>query len=201
MLENAIAGFSLALSLIMVVGPQNAFVLRQGLRREHVLVVALTCVLSDVVLIAIGVAGFSVIVNSLTWIKEFLVVAGAVFLCAYGVISARRAIVDGQRLEPAGVGTGSLRRAFLTSLALAWLNPLVYLDTVLLLGSVSTGYGNPAAFAAGACAASFAFFFCLGFGSHRLAPYFARPAAWRIFDALVAVIMFAVAARLVFGLA
>ena len=197
MLLNAISGFTLFLSMIMVVGPQNAFVLRQGIKGEHVLAVALTCALSDLVLITIGVSGFGLVVASATWIAIYLRIIGAAFLASYGVLSLRRAFVGNQKLEAASNPSGQLRPVVLTCLALSWLNPLVYLDTIVLLGSVSTGYQFPALYAIGAMVASFCFFFSVGFGSRHLAPLFLWPHAWRIFDVLTAAIMFAVTAQLI----
>lgn len=197
MLLNALSGFTLFLSMIVVVGPQNAFVLRQGIRGEYVLAVALTCALSDVVLVTVGVSSFGFIVASAAWIAVYLRIAGAVFLAAYGILSLRRAMVDTQVLQPADAPMGKFWPVVLTCLAFAWLNPLVYLDTIILFGSVSTGYQFPALFAVGAMLASFCFFLALGYGSRYLAPLFARPHAWRIFDVATAGIMFTVVARLI----
>lgn len=192
----AISGFLLGLSLIMAIGAQNAFVLRQGLRREHVFAVCLTCAVSDAVLIAAGVGGMGWLSGRAPWIAPAMTWAGAAFLLVYGLLSFRRALRPGV-LAAAGQGAGGLRAALLTCLALTWLNPHVYLDTVVVLGSVAARYpGSGLAFGAGATAASFVFFFVLGYGARALAPVFARPAAWRVLDLGVGFVMWAIATRL-----
>jgi L-lysine exporter family protein LysE/ArgO len=196
-MHAAASGFLLGLSLIMAIGAQNAFVLRQGLRREHVLAVCLTCALSDAVLIAAGVAGMGWLAREVPWLAPAMTWAGAAFLAVYGALSLRRAFAPGV-LTAAGQGGGSLRSALLTCLALTWLNPHVWLDTVVLLGSVAAQYpGNATAFGIGAATASFAFFFALGYGARALAPVFARSAAWRLLDVAVGLVMWTIAAKLV----
>lgn len=194
----AVAGFSLGFSLILAIGAQNAFVLRQGLRREHVFPIVLTCALSDAALIAAGVAGFGALAEALPWLESVMRYGGAAFLAVYGARAFRAAWRGGEAME-AGRAAGSLRTALLTCLALTWLNPHVYLDTVVLLGSISAQYDNAVAFALGAMTASFVFFFSLGYGARLLAPLFARPVAWRVLDVLVGAIMWAIAAKLVLG--
>jgi len=190
------SGFFLGLSLILAIGAQNAFVLRQGLRREHVFAVCLTCALSDAVLIAAGVMGMGWIARELPWLAPAITWAGATFLFVYGAMSFARAVRPGA-LAPAGQGAGTLRTALLTCLALTWLNPHVWLDTVVLVGSVAATYpGSGAAFGAGAATASVVFFFALGYGARALAPVFARPAAWRVLDLGVGLVMWAIAGRL-----
>ena len=192
----AISGFLLGLSLIVAIGAQNAFVLRQGLRREHVFAVCLTCALSDAILIAAGVSGMSWLAIRAPWIAPAMTWGGAAFLLVYGGLSFARALRPGA-LAPAGQGAGGLRAALLTCLALTWLNPHVWLDTVVLIGSVAAQYpGDAAAFGTGATAASFVFFFALGYGARTLAPVFARPAAWRALDLAVGAVMWTMAARL-----
>jgi L-lysine exporter family protein LysE/ArgO len=192
----AASGFFVGLSLILAIGAQNAFVLRQGLRREHVFAVCLTCALSDAILIAAGVAGMGWLATEAPWLAPAMTWAGAAFLIVYGALALRRALSPGA-LAAAGQGGGSLRAALATCLALTWLNPHVWLDTVVLLGSVSAQYpGNGLAFGLGAATASFAFFFALGYGARALAPVFARPAAWRLLDIGVGVVMWAIAAKL-----
>jgi L-lysine exporter family protein LysE/ArgO len=184
------AGFLLGLSLIVAIGAQNAFVLRQGLRREHVLPLVLTCAVSDAVLIGLGVGGFATMLSRIVWLDPLMRYAGAAFLLVYAIRSLRSAFAGGNALETEGQTTTSLQSALLTCLALTWLNPHVYLDTVVLLGSISTRYaGQELAFALGAMTASFAFFFSLGYGARLLAPLFAKPVAWRILDGLIALIM------------
>ncbi|WP_135501709.1 LysE/ArgO family amino acid transporter [Roseovarius aestuariivivens] len=197
-MEAVLAGFGLGFSLILAIGAQNAFVLRQGLRRAHVLPVVLTCALSDAVLIAAGVAGFGALAEAVPGLERIMRYGGAAFLLWYGARAFWAAWRGGEALK-AGQGAGSLRAALLTCLALTWLNPHVYLDTVVLLGSISAQYDNRLAFALGAMTASFVFFFSLGYGARGLAPLFARPAAWRGLDALVGLVMWAIAAKLLLG--
>ncbi len=198
MFHAAYAGFSLGFSLILAIGAQNAFVLRQGLRRQHVFPVVLTCALSDAVLVSVGVAGFSVIAEVLPWIAPALRFGGAAFLIWYGARSFLAAWRGGEALRAAGAADGGLRAALLTCLALTWLNPHVYLDTVMLIGTISTQYGEGAAwFGAGAVVASFVFFFGLGYGARLLAPVFARPRAWQVLDLVIGVVMWAIAAKLI----
>lgn len=199
----AVAGLGLGLSLIIAIGAQNAFVLRQGLRREHVLAVVVICALSDAVLITVGVAGGGALFTALPWLVEIIRWVGAAFLITYGVLAAVRALsrpkpdADGLRAER-GAGATSLAVAIATCLALTWLNPHVYLDTVLLLGSVGSTHGDQRWwFAAGATLGSILWFTSLGFGARLLAPLFAKRLAWRILDGLIAVVMIAIAVSLV----
>ncbi|WP_420397314.1 LysE/ArgO family amino acid transporter [Nioella sp.] len=194
------AGFYLGFSLILAIGAQNAFVLRQGLRRTHVFPVVLTCAISDAVLIALGVGGFSVMIDLIPWIAPALRFGGAAFLIWYGARSFHAMWRGGEALRAADTGAGSLRAALLTCLALTWLNPHVYLDTVLLIGSIATQYGENAHwFGAGAVTSSFTFFFSLGYGARLLAPVFARPRAWQVLDGVIGLVMWAIAAKLLFG--
>lgn len=200
MVEAALAGFALGLSLIVAIGAQNAFVLRQGIRREHVLPVVLACAVSDAVLIAAGVAGVGALVAAAPALATAVRWAGAAFLLGYAALALRRAWRGGEALEAGGRSAGSARRAVGVCLALTWLNPHVYLDTVLLIGSLSTGFpGREAAFGAGAVAASFAFFFALGYGARLLRPVFARPEAWQVFELMVAAVMVVIALGLIAG--
>lgn len=198
MLLTAATGFVTGLSLIVVIGAQNAFVLRQGLRREHVGPVVAVCAASDALLIAAGVAGLGAIVQAT---PAALVVArwgGAGFLLVLAVAAVRRATRH-EHLDPADASPGPLAASLLAALALTWLNPHVYLDTVVLLGGLSTQQDAPWAFGAGAGAASLAWFSALGFGARALRPLFARPGAWRVLDLGVAGVMVAVAVSLVLG--
>ncbi|PWJ16909.1 LysE/ArgO family amino acid transporter [Jannaschia seohaensis] len=193
-----LSGFGLGLSLILAIGAQNAFVLRQGLRGEHVLPVVLTCAVSDALLIAAGVAGFGVLVEAMPWIVPVLRWGAAAFLLAYGARAFRSAWQGGAALQT-GEAAGSRRRAVAICLALTWLNPHVYLDTLVLLGSISTQSPDPALFGAGAITASFTFFFSLGFGATLLRPVFAKPSAWRALDFAIGLVMWALALSLVLG--
>jgi len=191
-------GFLLGLSLIVAIGAQNAFVLRQGLRGEHVLAVCLACALSDAALIAAGVAGFGAAAKAAPWLLPAMRWGGAAFLILYALRSLRAALRGGETLTPADAARAPLGATLATCLALTWLNPHVYLDTVALLGSISTQYpGREAAFAAGAMTASFVFFFALGYGARLLRPLFARPSAWRALDGGVALVMTALAVKLI----
>ncbi len=200
MLTAIFAGFRLGLGLILAIGAQNAFVLRQGIRREHVFATSLFCALSDAILIAIGVSGFAAASLAAPWLAPLLRWGGVVFLVWYGFRALRAAFAGGAALRAAeGEGQG-LRTTLLTVAAFTWLNPHVWLDTVVLLGSVSAQYpGQALGFALGAMTASFAFFFSLGYGARLLAPLFARPRAWQVLDAVVGLTMWSLAASLAFG--
>ncbi|HKL06749.1 MAG TPA: LysE/ArgO family amino acid transporter [Roseovarius sp.] len=194
-MQALVAGFALGFSLILAIGAQNAFVLRQGLRREHVLPVVLVCAISDAVLVTAGILGFGALARAVPGLETVMRFGGAAFLIWYGARNFIAAWRGGEVLE-AGAAAGSLRRALLTCLALTWLNPHVYLDTVVLLGSISAQYDDTLAFGAGAVTASFTFFFALGYGARGLAPLFRRPASWRVLDAVVGLTMWAIAAKL-----
>ena len=194
------AGFSLGFSLIIVIGAQNAFVLRQGLNREYVFAVCLVCAASDAALILLGVSGFYLMVAQLPWLETAARYGGSAFLLVYGARSFRAALRSSDSLKAAEHADGTLGRAVATCLGLTWLNPHVYLDTVVLLGSVSTQYpGAKAAFAGGAVLASFVFFFALGYGARILIPFFAKPVSWKILDAVIGVVMWFIAASLLLG--
>ncbi|MCS5722473.1 LysE/ArgO family amino acid transporter [Herbiconiux sp. CPCC 203407] len=247
----ALAGLGFGLSLIVAIGAQNAFVLRQGLLRRHVLAVVAVCAISDVVLIGLGVSGIGVLVERLPALLVAARIGGAVFLVVYGLLAARRALRPGAALTPdlaapeVGEGrrdggivgdgiapgeavgtdhtatgsastttstapatrrrtsraTGGLLAAILTALALTWLNPHVYLDTVVLLGSIASTHGDSRwIFGAGAALGSIIWFTALGYGARLLRPVFAKPVAWRVLDGIIAVMMIAIAASLLLGL-
>jgi L-lysine exporter family protein LysE/ArgO len=197
MTHGFLPGFVLGLSLILAIGAQNAFVLRQGLRRSHVFWVCLTCAVSDAVLIAVGVTGFGALGQAVPWFETVMRYGGAAFLIWYGGQNFKSAWQGGEALDDTGPAEGSLKSALLTVLALTWLNPHVYLDTVVLLGSISAQYESRMAFGAGAVLASFGFFFALGYGARLLAPYFVNPRAWQILDAVIGITMWAIAVRLI----
>ncbi|MGW1724058.1 LysE/ArgO family amino acid transporter [Streptomyces sp. NPDC002306] len=199
-LAAAAAGFGTGLSLIVAIGAQNAFVLRQGIRRDAVLAVVGICALSDAALIALGVGGVGALV--VAWPGALTVVGwiGGAFLLGYGALAARRVLRPGDALRTDGPGPGSLRRAVLTCLALTWLNPHVYLDTVFLLGSVAADRGPLRwTFGLGAACASLCWFAALGFGARLLSRFLARPASWRVLDGLVAATMITLGALLIAG--
>jgi L-lysine exporter family protein LysE/ArgO len=193
-------GFFLGLSLILAIGAQNAFVLRQGLAREHVFAICLICALSDAALIAAGVAGFGWIVETSPAAVDALRWGGAVFLAVYGARALWSAVSGAGALRAASESAQSLGRAVTLCLAFTWLNPHVYLDTVVLVGAVAAGQDEGRwIFGAGAMTASFVFFFALGYGARMLAPVFARPLAWRILDGVIAIFMWGLAVTLMLG--
>ncbi|WP_055617484.1 LysE/ArgO family amino acid transporter [Streptomyces phaeochromogenes] len=198
-LTAAAAGFGTGLSLIVAIGAQNAFVLRQGIRRDAVLAVVGICALSDAALIALGVGGVGAVV--VAWPEALTAVAliGGAFLIGYGCLAVRRVFRPSALLVEAGTA-GSRRRAVLTCLAMTWLNPHVYLDTVFLLGSIAADRGPLRwTFGLGAVLASLVWFAALGFGARLLSRFLARPSAWRVLDALVAAMMIALGVTLVAG--
>ncbi|MEV6902992.1 LysE family transporter [Amycolatopsis sp. NPDC051372] len=191
------AGFGTGLSLIVAIGAQNTFVLQQGLRGGAVKRLIVVCALSDVVLIAVGVSGIGAVLQRWPAAITAIGVVGGAFLVTYGFLAARRAMKPGT-LTTSALEPVSPQRTVLTGLALTWLNPHVYLDTVLLLGSVAAGQGGGrSVFGVGAALASAVWFSALGLGARRLAGVFARPAAWRILDGLIAVTMTALGVSMV----
>ncbi|MES2144914.1 MAG: LysE/ArgO family amino acid transporter, partial [Pseudomonadota bacterium] len=200
MLEAAVQGYLVAVSLILAIGAQNAFVLRQGLRREHVGAVVAVCAISDAVLITIGVAGFGVLTATVPWIGEAMRWAGVAFLLVYGALRFKAALQGGEALKPAAGEGASLQRVVATSLILTWANPHVYLDTVILMGSISAQYAPyQVAFGVAAVLGSTSFFSALGFGARLLAPIFARPAAWVWLEVVVGLTMWGIAGALAWG--
>ncbi|XAT60408.1 LysE family transporter [Rhodobacteraceae bacterium Araon29] len=195
-MQALFSGFGLGLSLILAIGAQNAFVLRAGLLKRYVFIVCLTCSLSDALLIYIGVNGLGRFVQSMPVIIDVMRYGGAIFLVLYGAKSLYSAWRGGTGLKAAGEFS-TLRAAALTCLALTWLNPHVYLDTVILLGSIAVQSPQPGVFGIGAILASFVFFFTLGYGAQLLAPFFARPRAWQVLDIGIAAVMFSIAFGLI----
>lgn len=197
MLNSALHGFVMGLSLIVPIGAQNAFVLKQGLKQQHVFAICLCCALSDAILISAGVLGFSELVmlhpDWLNIAKYF----GATFLLVYGVLHFYQAWKAEQRLEVRPNDVPSLYKVLLICLGLTWLNPHVYLDTVVLLGSISTQYPNTQLyFALGAIIASLLFFFSLGYAARLLQPIFQQPKAWKILDVVIGCVMWVIAISL-----
>jgi len=196
-----LAGLGFGLGLIVAIGAQNAYVLRQGIRREHVGVVVAVCAVSDVLLITVGAAGVGAVIARHTTALTVVTVLGAAVLLVYAAQAVRRAIRPAAlNVRPNGGEPTRIGSVLLAALALTWLNPHVYLDTVVLLGSVSATYATPWLFALGAAIASIGWFAGLGFGARLLAPVFAKPSAWRIFDIGVAVVMTGIAVKLLLGL-
>lgn len=193
-------GLGAGLALIVAIGAQNAFVLRQGIRGEHVGLVVLICMISDIVLITGGIFGIGAVIAAVPAVVVIIRIAGAVFLIGYAALAAKRAIRPGALTE--GTQQGSLgRKAVLaTALTLTWLNPHVYLDTVLLLGTLANQHGELRWwFGAGAALGSVVWFSALGYGAKLLRPIFAKPAAWRILDGLIAAIMLFLGLKMAFG--
>jgi L-lysine exporter family protein LysE/ArgO len=192
LVTDLLLGFGTMMTLIVAIGAQNAFVLRQGLRRQAVVRVVAVCALSDAILVAVGVAGFGVIVKKFPQAITVAAVAGGIFLLGYGFLAARRAF----RPSALDAGTETSRRPVLTALALTWLNPHVYLDTLVLLGSIAAGRWL---FGVGAVTASITWFVALGFGARLLSPLFAKPRAWRVLDGLIAAVMITLGVTLIAG--
>lgn len=190
LIPPAIEGFLLGGGLIIAIGAQNAFILRQGLLRSHVFILCLICAFSDALLIAIGVAGLGALIEQNEGLLKLVAVLGAVFLLAYAFIAARRAYHPQPMTAQSG-NAPTLRVAIATVLAFTFLNPHVYLDTVVLVGSISAQYAGTKrlAFGSGAGLASFVWFFALGFGARWLAPLFAKAIAWQVLDIIIALVM------------
>jgi L-lysine exporter family protein LysE/ArgO len=192
-LAAALAGFVASAGLIIAIGSQNAFVLRQGLLQRHVGLVVATCALGDIALISCGVAGVGALVRAWPALLQALRFGGAMFLAVYGLMAAQRVWRGTGSLAPGSEDERSWRLVLPACLAFTFLNPHVYLDTMILLGGLSTQYPGPTqwAFAGGACLASVTWFSTLGYGSRLLMPVFRSPVAWRALDAFVAVFMIA----------
>lgn len=194
-----LSGLLLGLSLILAIGSQNAFVLKQGLKREHVFFICLFCALSDAILISAGVAGFGAVTARYPHVVEIAKIAGALFLLVYGLQSLYASWRKSHALTATGQAVGSLKKVLLLCFGFTWLNPHVYLDTLVLVGMVSTGASSKLVFASGAVSASFLFFFALGYGARLLRPLFAAPKAWNVLDAVVGILMLYLAGHLYFG--
>ncbi|WP_040163875.1 LysE/ArgO family amino acid transporter [Microbacterium gorillae] len=210
-----LTGLGTGLSLIIAIGAQNAFVLRQGIRREHLLAVVLVCALSDALLISLGVSGVGLALQAVPMLVVVVRWVGVAFLVSYAVLALRRAwrpSGDALSAEDAGTADGGAARTtttrvrsttltatVLTTLAITWLNPHVYLDTVFLLGSIAQAQPNRLLFALGAISGSFLWFFALAYGARHLGRWLSSPRSWRILDVVIAVIMLAIAASLALG--
>ena len=195
---SVLAGFGFSLTLIIAIGAQNAFVLRQGLRREHVLAVVAVCAASDAVLIAAGIGGLGALLGQAPGALTAVRWGGAAFLLGYAVLAARRALRPGT-LTPLDRPPATLRATLLACLAFTFLNPHVYLDTVVLLGAIAHQDPHRWLFGLGAVTASGVWFTALGFGAGRLAPLLAHPLAWRVVDGLIAALMTALGLALLLG--
>jgi L-lysine exporter family protein LysE/ArgO len=199
-MHDALAGFATSLALIVAIGSQNAFVLRQGILREHVLALVAFCALSDALLIIVGVAGGGALVQQYPVALEVARIGGALFLAAYALFAARRALHPAALLPLDAPGL-SLPAALATCFGFTFLNPHVYLDTVVLLGAIATQRGEVGRwwFGLGAASASLCWFTALGFGARLLRPVFARPLAWQVLDGIIAATMASLALVVWFG--
>lgn len=200
MLTTALAGLGFGFGLIVAIGAQNAYVMRQGLRREHIGVVVAICTLSDIVLISLGAAGVGALIQAHPAVLVVVTLLGCAVLIGYAAQALRRAMRAEVLLADGSGEAVPLASVALTAAALTWLNPHVYLDTVVLVGSVASTYPAPWVFAGGAMLASVVWFSALGFGARVLRPLFTKPAAWRLFDVAVAAIMISVAVGMLLGL-
>tara|TARA_B110000967_G_scaffold23533_1_gene21685 strand:- start:1590 stop:2210 length:621 start_codon:yes stop_codon:yes gene_type:complete len=199
MLSSFLTGFILGFSLIIAIGPQNAFVLRQGILGQNIFYVALFCALSDALLIIIGVAGISFLFNNFIYHNsDILFGLSAIWLFGYGVLKLRSSFKSNKSIKTEFSSIKSLSQTISTIAALTFLNPHVYLDTMILTGSISQQfYGfQKIVFALGSCLASFIFFFSLGYGARLLTPLMKRPFSWKVLDSLVALIMFTISFKL-----
>ncbi len=202
MISAAFTGFFTSISLILAIGAQNAYVLRQGLLRSHVFPLCLFCALSDALLIIAGVAGFGYIVNLAPWLPTVMALGGAAFLILYGATRLYAVWVGEYALKIGGNST-TMWSTLGVAAALTWLNPHVYLDTLGLIGAISTQYievNQKWAFGVAAAFASFIFFFSLGYGARLLTPYMKSTHTWRILDFIIGITMFAIAAKLLLSL-
>jgi L-lysine exporter family protein LysE/ArgO len=200
MTADFIAGFLSSAALIIAIGAQNAFVLRQGIRREHVLPVVLLCAGADALLICTGIAGLGALIQASPVLLDVTRYGGALFLVAYGLAAVRRALQTREMAVSTELAV-PLGAAMTACLAFTFLNPHVYLDTVILLGALASqrGSGGRWTFGLGAVAASFVWFFALGFGARLLGPLFSKPTAWRTLDWLIALIMLGLGTALLVG--
>lgn len=194
-----LAGLLLGASLIVAIGAQNAFVLRQGLLQTHRFTVALFCACSDALLIAAGVGGVGIAVGQHPRILALIACIGALVLLWYGVQALRRAIHPHTMTADAPGKSSSIWQVIATCAGFTWLNPHVYLDTVLLIGSLASAWPVPGPrfmFAVGAATSSFIWFFSLAYGARLLVPLFRKPMAWRVLDVLIAIVMWSIAIKL-----
>ncbi|MBP6043594.1 MAG: amino acid transporter [Rhodoluna sp.] len=192
-------GFFAGLSLIVAIGAQNAFVIRQGLTRQHVFVVVAICALADAALIALGIAGLGAIIQGLPWLLEVIRWFGVAYLTWFGIKSVRSAFKS-EVMDTSGAQTTSLKKVVTSVLGFTLLNPHVYLDTVILLGSISNQFAdNRWVFGFGAMAASVVWFSSIGFGAKAASRFMSKPIFWRVLDSLIAVVMFSIALYLAFA--
>ncbi len=191
-------GFGIGSGLIVAIGAQNAFVLKQGLKQQYVFWLCLICALSDSILIACGVLGFAEIMTASPILITVAKYLGATFLLVYGAKAFYAAFKTTQSMDLDSSQKQTLTQALVTCLAFTWLNPHVYLDTVVLIGSVATQLEDKVSFALGSIFASWVFFFSLGYGARLLKPLFTNPKAWKILDFIIGCVMWSIAITLLF---
>jgi len=197
-MSSYISGFLLGFSFILAIGAQNAFVLKQGLKKQHVFLVCSICAISDALLITLGVSGFGEIVSRFPSVESVARYGGALFLSLYAIKSFLSSLTNTHTLSPADEAPESVTKIIVMSLAFTWLNPHVYLDTVVLLGAISTKYeATRIQFGLGAVSSSFIFFYGLGYGAKALLPLFQKPISWKILEFMIGVIMLSIAFSLI----
>ena len=188
-----VSGFFLSFSLILAIGPQNAYVLRQGLLRQHVFPIAIFCAISDIILILLGIFGFGSIISGLEDFSQYMFIIGGIWLSGYGILRLKGAYVADSFLEASKEEVSDLKLVLMNCAVLTWLNPHVYIDTLILIGTVSIRFEDTVQFGMGACFASILFFFSLAFGARILSPLMSSKKAWQILDVIIALVMFTLA--------
>lgn len=188
-----VSGFFLSFSLILAIGPQNAFVLRQGLLRQHVFPIAIFCAISDIILILLGIFGFGSIISGFEDFSQYMFIIGGIWLSGYGILRLKGAYVADSFLEASKEEVSDLKLVLMNCAVLTWLNPHVYIDTLILIGTVSISFEDTVQFGMGACFASILFFFSLAFGARILSPLMSSKKAWQILDVIIALVMFTLA--------
>lgn len=191
-MDALLYGFAISLSLIFAIGAQNSFVLKQGIRGEHILPVVLVCAFSDMLLFAVGVSGFHLLIQKIPSAYTLALYGGALFLFIYGLLCFKAAFKNEYTLPEATKVSATLSKTLITLIGITWLNPHVYLDTVILVGSISTRFDEKLLFFIGAATASLSFFFALGYGSTLLRPLFSTTRSWRVLDILIGLTMWTI---------
>ena len=184
-----VSGFSLSFSLILAIGPRNAFVLRQGLLRKHVFPIAVFCATSDIILILLGIFGFGFIISDFDDLSQYMFIIGGIWLSGYGILRLKGAYMADSFLEASNEEESDLKLALTNCAVLTWFNPHVYIDTLILIGTVSIRFEDTIQFGLGACLASVLFFFSLAFGARVLSPFMSSKKAWQILDIVIGIVM------------
>tara|TARA_B100001250_G_C19621596_1_gene709609 strand:+ start:33 stop:638 length:606 start_codon:yes stop_codon:yes gene_type:complete len=187
------SGFILSFSLILAIGPQNAFVLRQGLLKQHVFSIAIFCAISDIILILLGVYGFGSIISNFDNFSQYMFLIGGIWLSGYGILRLKGAYMADSFLEASNEEGSDLKHVLTHCAVLTWLNPHVYIDTLILIGTVSIRFEDTFQFGLGACLASIIFFFSLAFGARLLSPLMSSKKAWQILDVIIGTVMISLA--------